>query len=327
MTPDGPSFHFADDEEQLGRFVLGRLNEVDRGAAEKHLATCSYCREAVRREKLIAAGGKHLGRTSLKSSLSGRIEARGRSFRAWPRYASVAAIVVLLVGAAIYSRIFWPKMPAPAETQNPATPAPTAENRPLDKIPMKTVPERSARERGTISEFHSESPVPAGKAGASGGGAARIDRNERVRKEEASSSYWIVGEPIIETESTSDELAARGLAAKKSNQMNAAQAEEISATQYRARAIYHILRRSLSELPAEHPRSQLHGGITASVSLRGDTTLLTLYVDSLAASLDTSSVRATPAGEDSVIVRLGSRLVGFHLRPDTSQKAASKKGK
>ncbi len=98
--------HWTKDDEMLERFVLNRLNAVERVEAEQHLRTCEICRQAVRTEQELAAGIRRLGRDQLKEKMSLQIERLDERKVPWPKIVSVAAMIGILLCVGVYNRWF-----------------------------------------------------------------------------------------------------------------------------------------------------------------------------------------------------------------------------
>jgi hypothetical protein len=97
--------HWTDNEEVLERYVLGRLDPLAKRVLEEHLEACASCREAVTRERELVAGIRRLGREELKARLARRVANAVRPSIPWPHVISIAAVLVISVGVALYR--FW----------------------------------------------------------------------------------------------------------------------------------------------------------------------------------------------------------------------------
>jgi Putative zinc-finger len=107
------NIHWTADPELLARYALGRIEDAQRRLLEDHLATCDSCRNAVRREKDLAAGIRLAGRQHLKERLRGRIKMAEPNFLRRYQLASLAAaIIVIFIGIGFFRFYFgsseWP---------------------------------------------------------------------------------------------------------------------------------------------------------------------------------------------------------------------------
>ena len=103
------SKHWTNDQDLLERFVLGDLGKETQRQLDRHLADCVECREAVRREREIAAGIRRFGREQMKARLKKAVDASHREVRhslSWQKMASIAAVLVVVIGIGYYGRIF-----------------------------------------------------------------------------------------------------------------------------------------------------------------------------------------------------------------------------
>jgi hypothetical protein len=348
MTTESTSGHFAEDEEHLGFFVLGKLGDAERSAAELHLATCESCRQAVQKERLLAAGGKYLGREMLRSSLRERIQARTPSTVPWPKIVSAAAIIGIVIGIGIYSEWFstghipgdsaqkpsalseagktrpedslLPAAPADEERRN-ETAAPASAPRPLEGRKGELSLNAGARQPGqnqraaTESEVSSRIAAPA--AVASKTAPSKAPGKEFAQTGMENARYWTEGvliSPPLAVLKRTDSLTRSEEAAKRPDFADSKDKKNLNQVSTPA-TFFRVIRHPPAYLPTGHLRSKEAWRIPALVEQRGDTTLLTLFVDSGRTELDDQRVEVIPSGPDSVVVRLGDRLIGLHLLP------------
>ncbi len=112
-----PIEHFTSDQDLLERFVAGRLTQGEREPLESHLRTCEICQRAVREEQALAAGVRRLGRDELKARLRAKVQREVPRAIPWQQIFSVAAVLVVIVGAGIYSHWFGLIAPEQAGSQ------------------------------------------------------------------------------------------------------------------------------------------------------------------------------------------------------------------
>ena len=94
--------HWTENEENVDRFLMGRLSGEERSLFLSHLEQCGECRERIARARRTAAQIREAGRRELKSRLSDRIKARPAPIP-WPHVLSAAAIVIVVVGVGLYT--------------------------------------------------------------------------------------------------------------------------------------------------------------------------------------------------------------------------------
>jgi hypothetical protein len=103
------SKHWTNDQDLLERFVLGNLEKETQQHLERHLANCADCSNAVRLEREVVAGIRRYGREEMKARLKKAVEASPREARyslSWQKMASIAAVLVVVIGIGYYGRIF-----------------------------------------------------------------------------------------------------------------------------------------------------------------------------------------------------------------------------
>ena len=96
------------DPDLLERYVLGRLGPDERTRVEELLQKSSAWRDALKREQILAAGIRRLGRATIKQRLSERLRTSVHYATPWPRIALAAAVMVVVVGVGFLNRWFVP---------------------------------------------------------------------------------------------------------------------------------------------------------------------------------------------------------------------------
>ena len=118
---DNKELHWAEDDDLLSRFVLGRLPAEEKKKLEAHLVSCFRCREMVEKERNLVSGIRQFGREDVKARLKNRLAAKSVSSRAlvtWQRAISAAAVVVIITGVGVFSHWFsWGEDRGPASTK------------------------------------------------------------------------------------------------------------------------------------------------------------------------------------------------------------------
>jgi len=317
------SAHIA--EETLERYALGTLGDEERRSVDEHAAGCAPCREALRREALLAAGVRMAGRADLKRSLGRRIAALDRPRRAW-RALAVAASLAIVIGGGLY--VAWLEERGPAG----AVPAPVAGN--------VTAPTGSARrDEAPQSERSITASAPSHGTNVSGGrpavksahqpedaefGKPREITADKVRPlasaHNEESGYWTEG-VVEEAPSNAPGLEESGAARAQSAGAFKKEALELKGNVSKddiagERQGFLLRQQPAGLLPAEAGAKQRqHDGarVPAHVEQRGATTTMTLYLDTLVDEgvLRDASVRQ--AGRDSVIVEIGKRKILYRL--------------
>lgn len=110
-------------EEQLERYVLGRLSAEERAAFEARLAADPGLREALHRERAIREGVRQLGRADLKRRISDATRTAPLPAVPWGKIAALAAVIMIVAGIALWQRWFFPP---PTEERAEPTPARSA---------------------------------------------------------------------------------------------------------------------------------------------------------------------------------------------------------
>jgi len=94
--------HWTENEENVDRFLMGRLSGEERSLFLSHLEQCGECRERIARARHTAAQIREAGRRELKSRLSDRIKSRPARIP-WPHVLSAAAVVIVVIGVGLYA--------------------------------------------------------------------------------------------------------------------------------------------------------------------------------------------------------------------------------
>jgi hypothetical protein len=108
--------HWAEDDDTLEAYVLGRTGPQHKSDMERHLEECSACRERVHSEMALAEGVRRFAREEMRDQLQDRLTAPNKVIP-WPRVFSIAAAIVAVVGLAIYGRWFSSDRPEPVGTE------------------------------------------------------------------------------------------------------------------------------------------------------------------------------------------------------------------
>jgi hypothetical protein len=342
--------HFSEDEELLGRFVLGRLGPEERLRYEDHLRTCEICRVAVMRERTIAAGAKRLGREELRERLraaTGRVPAAGLP---WQQIVGIAAVVVIVIGTGVLYR-WWSAssgvtshstgpMMTEERLQKPAASAPAeGENRPQKsdlrehQEPSLTTADGSATEKSAPAPL-----ISGGKEGSSHAaqteyesGAARRDKMPGGEAKDAKELLAAAPRQQVSADQTQQQTwlqgvvtprpAPKGPALGQSPRANALKGRETDAvvakkTETVADAAgddYTVSQRPLSALPGSRQLGRPRGTVETLLEDQGHGSRLTLFLDSLFSEEELRQATVEVVTEDSIVVRLRDRMIGYRL--------------
>jgi hypothetical protein len=332
--------HFAQDQELLEEFVLGRLDQESDARCREHLRACETCRQAVQAEQSVAAGIKRAGRDRLKKRIAMlALEAAPRRVP-WPHVLSVAAVLLILIGIGVTQRWFTtrlePEKPTFAETpaaeqklESPAAKAQLDRAQPAETMsdaaspsrqrgeverrdesrlgPQKETDERHAYAAAPQTRFE-ESPALDSKGGRSADadkmvGAARAPGEE----------FWTNGTLITETVSKKDVMTDRASKPSLAGEMNVS-----SALREKAEPIGNVVveQRPATRLPLQmQNQQQLYNrlAIQTLVRLSENETQLTLYPDSLFDSTQVQYARVQQVTPESLVVQIGNQQIGYKL--------------
>ena len=98
------SKHWTLNEEKLAAYVLNKIDEKEKLVLAGHLETCAECRKRFQEEREILEGIRRYGRTEMKQRLKLRLRRDQRRRFEWINAASIAAAVVIMLGAVFATR-------------------------------------------------------------------------------------------------------------------------------------------------------------------------------------------------------------------------------
>ena len=348
------NIHWAQDEELLERFVLGRIASQEIEMLERHLSECDECLTTVTRERELVAGIRRVGRDSLKQRLSHTIEQRKSKNVNWYRIAGVAAGIVLLVTLGIYNRWFtgsdasgerqeiadkFEKRAEPSTAVSQETPRTDADKK-LSDVAQRAADSKAEKVQGLAAGAPakqedegaktSEAQVDRLKEMNAVGGRADTRANEKKDRFAAASvrsaggETWIQGAVIGEQQQNAPAARAilanaeeaQGILRKGKEQIQGvSEAAKLQSTGMAAQPFV-ITQQPVSALPVSQ-RAQQRGGFSIQTLLQKDPNgvHMTVFLDSLLSSRDLQQVHAQPIGEDSIILNLGNQRVGYKLPP------------
>ena len=98
--------HWTDDPELVELFVSGNMRQERKRELESHLDQCASCRKIVDREATLRDGTRLYARNALKSRLRKRLSHTPISRVPWPHILSAAAVLIIIVGIGIQTRLW-----------------------------------------------------------------------------------------------------------------------------------------------------------------------------------------------------------------------------
>ena len=299
---------------------------------DRHAAGCAACRDALRREMRIAAGVRRLGRESLKAELRARVATRAER-TGWPRFASAAAVFLIVGGLGIYfgwlsgrGRVSPEPEGAPPiaggsggfqkEEKNTTTLADARSAGKPAALPP-SVSDRAADQGGAVSGV-SPAAVNAGRPADRDEGIAASRAESTLQSGAPGEGFWSDG--IVEQGGdAAKKIEARGAVAGEEKEMMLyksksmkEEVERLKDAPLARQSRFIILQRSASALPARQKGRDM---IPTRVDQKGDTTTMTLYLDSLVDESDLKRARVDAPGDDSIVVTLGGKKIQYRFPP------------
>ncbi|HXF99344.1 MAG TPA: hypothetical protein VNL69_01105 [Bacteroidota bacterium] len=313
--------HWTDDSDLIERFVLNRLDPDERNELEDHLRVCEVCKQALRAEQILIVGIRRSGRERLKAELRKKLIAAERKGVPWPHILSAAAVVIILLGIAYYNRWFEilksPEREIPVDFSETATPAERAEEAPPSAI-REQPPKES---EPSVTAAPKTPPAIAGKTERT---AKKQTQPTAIEQRGVPTADALVG---VESESREEtafstlrdrEIWLQGELLEPAYAPQGAPAEHQHDVLKREahRPIVIIEQQRLDALP-EARRHGVHpqpaGNIPSLLRMRGDTLLVTMYVEELmdAGVLEKATIERP--GGDMLIVSLPDRRIAYRL--------------
>jgi len=350
---DQDNIHFANDEDLLGRYVLGSLSKEERARFDVHVASCQTCARAVHQERLLAAGIKRQGRDELKQALRARLDA-SKPGLPWPKILAAAAVVAILGGVGVYYRYFTAAPPVPEIAERPPLQAQEAEPSDIPQPSGGSVSDEAKRpaalsapsSKGTLdakakTEIVVAAPLPEKiTKKESFGETARADRLsarnalEGGLNEKAPEAFWAEGSvegPGEEREVAFDQ-AVSGKAHSELRRMMAASPQAASAKDNSLRdqeiPQFVLKQASSTALPAVRQKTLQAAAQTTvqtKVERKGEVTTMTLFLDTLMDEGALKKARVQALGDDSVVVMLGLKKISYKFPPGSTAQTQTKK--
>jgi hypothetical protein len=352
---ESKSIHWVENEDLLEEFVLGRLERAEMARLTAHLDECDQCRKTVSNELLLVAGIRFAGRDAVKDRLAQRIEERKSKNVGWYRMVGVAAGIVLLVTVGIYNRWFigtetqTEKQSRADTTEKRIEPAPLvapqgqatnaekphvydakrARDQEAQTAPSvaAAVPKTAGAESGRIAGSQADK-LGELKAMDAVRGGERSEKNDRAVAATAVSAIaptWVEGTVI--TEGDQNRPAVQELAANAKDErsvLRKGKAENFLAGKGAGAGMkenvvqtFIFNQRPLTDLPSSQRRQQQNtSSVQTLLEKNSSGTNITVFLDSLLTKKEFDQTHVQTIGEDSIILNLGNRLVGYKLPPD-----------
>jgi hypothetical protein len=350
-VPESKNIHWAENEEVLEQFVLGRLDPTELAQLEKHLQDCGPCRMLVANERELIAGIRLAGRESMKLRLAHRITQRQSPRASWYRVAGVAAGIVLLVTVGVYYRWFAgtetqvQKQDRADRTEKRLQPAPVASpERQIAKTERLSLdaakpardgehkradvaagaPKALGVESGKIAEAQADKLEDLKAVGVGGETETRgkKDRFAAAASTSMVGTIWVQGTVIPEgnqnapapTEGAANAKDERTVLRKgKEQNLLTGKAANVEASE-KVVQNFILTQKRLSDLPPSQRAQQQKATLVQMLIQKSPAgTIMTVFLDSLLTQKELDQSRVQTIAEDSVILNLGNRLVGYRL--------------
>jgi hypothetical protein len=321
------------DLDLLERYVLGRVDPDERTQVQEQLQNSHEWRDALKREQILAAGIRRLGRATIKQRLSERLRTSAHYATPWPRIALAAAVMVVVVGVGILNRWF---VSSPTPDITSVEKLEEADDRPRRQQPVDKLAEQ---EQAMTQEVPPQEPPRA--SGYERRENAEGQRQDAARDLEPASAaeekrmlgpavedqpakiFWTEGtlippDPVGSakadvSESKKESSRDRGISAETAR-------EEEQLQTYRSRGAsdpqFALQQRPFSSLTPSRQQnfSQIPGQtIPTRVEQRGDSLYLTLYTDPPFTETELQTATVLPVTDDSMVVTVGSQRIGYRL--------------
>jgi hypothetical protein len=333
---DGDVTHFSSDEDLLSRYVLGRLDRAEREKIDRHASQCPECMESLRREMLVAAGARRLGRDELKSELKRRIAA-GEERTRWPRILSAAAALILVAGLGVYYALFNGPGTLPVRTDSmPPIAGKTGRLPEKDRnAPAAEQAQSAAREKadetsagaGAHMAFKQKGPAPAVSSVPE---QRRTEENElgKIAQSEPAAAavrggdqgaFWSEG-VVQQALPAAGEASSRGAVSALQDKALMLKSRDVKKESpvgdalSRGQSRYLLRQQPANTLPAGRENAAKdQDRVPTLVEEQGGTTTMTLYLDSLVDERELKGARVEPGRDDSVVVTVGAKKIMYRF--------------
>lgn len=339
------------DLDLLERFVLERLDPQERAEVEKLVRTSGEWRKALRREQILAAGVRRLGRAGIRQRLSDRLLVSPQHANPWPRIALAAAVMCVIVGVGIMNRWFVPSpqtdtmnLDQLAETEEGAEPVQTAPDEVAGEdfaaVEKKAPPDAARRVEGgrrdkAEGRLEEENRLEAeSRVAVPGHGTQEADLDDQsastmvsgpttVGASRTTSVFWTQGQLLtselaalgkqVATESKEDIARDRRATADPEHGAREGQEYRIVREVSQSIALQQMPFTALDETRQQGVDQAASRLIPTLIEQRGDSLYLTLYPTSPFSDSEMQAATALPVTSDSLVVTVGSQQIGYHL--------------
>lgn len=339
--------HWTNDAELLERYILHRLEKVEREGLENHLKMCSQCKHVVDEERQLIAGIRHTAREEMKTRLKLRLAAQPTPEMPWIQLATAAAVLVILIGVGIYNDWFTlynqkelmpefrmeepntvkreERKPSPQQEANKSVreEAATVEQR-ARHLPKE---QRQLREqlqsRKPTPDKSSQPPFEAGEGMRKNESARRtaIERDEMAedKLKQSGWSTWVDGiilpypEEQLMTQpevSASERKALSQQLRDEATKAIPTESQKIVVQQEQRSQVF-ILRQEL--ITSQLKTKQKPQTIPSFVEATEEGVKITLYVDTPYSKEDLETATIKPVRQDSIVLIVGNQRIGYRI--------------
>ena len=322
---ESKSPHWTEDLDLLEEYVLGKLAPEREQELAQHLEECPQCRRAVQEEQRIAAAIRRYGRNQLKQRLVGLVSQSRHVQVPWPRIASIAAVVAIAVGVAIYGH--WSgtstvsehemmqQAAAPEQKDEARTESPTAGGAAEERagpVQKETVHRDRMRAKPAA-------PAPT-ELSAAKKSLAESPAEDKGSAAVPSAGAWVVGQRLAASGANELQVETAPAAAGNVRRFEAEKAEQpqrqmldkVSVADAQLPVV--LLQRRVSDLPtAQQVQQRSLRGVQTLMENTSQGLQMTLFLDSLVTPSQLKGARVEWIGNDSLIVRIDGQEIGYQI--------------
>jgi hypothetical protein len=324
--------HWTEDPELLARYALDHVEETQRRLLDEHLASCFECRDAVRKERELAAGIRLSGRERLKARLRERVKLEEPNFLRRYQLVSLAAAVIVIFIALGFFRFYFGSFEWPSKFSS------------RKYILSQSMPDsgKAAGEEARLSkpeadrEAESVQPSPPldnlaarGSAGAEGRTETGLSDLKSVERDFAAAenekAFWLLGTITVIHDAAGDVQQPAALSIGQAEEASKAKSIE---KKYQTQGHAFTIRKAgasqtitLSQRPSRDlPESRLSksgGEIAHFVQTLVERTSkglnITMYLDAPTGMSNIQQATVEPVTEDSLVVTLGNERIAYRI--------------
>jgi len=303
--------HWTDDPELVELFVSGNMRPERKRDLESHLGQCASCRKIVDREAILREGIRIYARNTLKSRLRNRLGHAPISCVPWPHILSAAAVLIIIVGIGIQTRLWKSAEPTLHDADVgqvdsvliPQYPADDRSGPPREELPpaAESAIENEADE---IEEMAAETHLGRERSLEQ---AQPMTGFAKSQMKQAEGVVWVTG--IV--------LAEEPAAVARSDKKISAAAEEREHFRAPLAQDYEGPRITASQRPVGMlPLAQQTGTlgiqeVVTALEEKNDSLYMTIFTDDRA--FQSQELHIKPVTDDSVIVTAGRARIAFKI--------------